>query len=85
VQAIADSGFSAYSNTASGTTNPLAPTGVRLTRGDADASIAVNWNAVAGATSYQLQRSVNGGTFGDLADASESNTFSDSGVAVYNT
>src|SRR5260370_26920118 len=84
VEAVNGSGSSAPSAQVSGTTGLAAPTGVTATAASAS-QINLTWTAVAGATSYTVQRGTTTGgpyaTVGSVATTS----FSDTGLAAGTT
>ena len=91
VRAYNGAGTSAYSNTASATTQagtvqvPAAPTSVTATAGNAQ--VALSWAASSGATSYNVKRAtVSGGpytTVGTAATTSFSNTGLTNGTTYF--
>ncbi len=54
-----------------------APTGVQATDGSSTSGVMVTWNAVGGATSYQIFRSETAGEVGELIGTSATPNFSD--------
>jgi fibronectin type 3 domain-containing protein len=58
-------------------TPPAVPTGLQATAGNAQ--VILNWNAIAGATSYHVKRSASSGTETQIS-APVSNSFTDTGV-----
>lgn len=84
VRATNSSGNSAYSNTATATTQagatqpPAAPAGLTATGGNAQ--IALSWSASSSATSYNIKRStISGGPYAAVG-ASTTNSFTNSGL-----
>ncbi len=70
---------SGYSNEATATPGPpLAPTGLAANPGDAQVSLS--WNATANTTAYNVYRSVNGGTFGQIVAGLTSPAYTDTGL-----
>jgi hypothetical protein len=79
VSAVNAAGQSANSAQASAVTVPQASTGLTATGGLEQ--VALNWNAAAGATSYNVERStVSGGPYATIASAAGTNTM-DTGLA----
>ncbi len=60
------------------TPEPAAPTGTLVTAGNNEATVA--WQAVAGATSYNIYRSTSSGSHGAKVGSSSTTTFSDTTV-----
>lgn len=78
VRATNSGGISAYTAVASATTPVAAPAGLTATPGNA--KVALNWNASAGATSYNVKRSTsNGGPYSTIASPSVTN-YTDTGL-----
>lgn len=73
-------GVGANSNEAAATTAPATPSGVTITAGNTQATLA--WSASVGATSYQVRRStVAGGPYTTIASGITSSGFTDTGLA----
>src|SRR6185503_14459507 len=83
VSAVNSAGQSANSAQVSatptgGVTVPAAPTGLTATAGNA--SVSLSWNAVAGATSYNIKRSTtSGGPFNTIIASVSGTSFTDTG------
>jgi hypothetical protein len=81
VAAIAESGHSVFAGGPGATTRPLTPSGLSVVITQ-NRDVALQWNAVAGAEGYLIERSENGGVWSVVSQLpSEVATWSDSNVA----
>ncbi|MDR2911175.1 MAG: fibronectin type III domain-containing protein [Bacteroidales bacterium] len=85
VRACNAGGDSEYSTTVSATTAPAIPTGLSVTskamvENPLKYEAAIKWNTVTGATGYKVERSINDGSWAEIAPSVTTTTYTDSNL-----